>query len=81
MRKVLELQFSCEEVATSKFIPIICFPFLFWTLYKQGVWLSNFTLRNLCTLDEPIKRFNPKSKEKLCTVLNYQPPQPIYLPS
>jgi hypothetical protein len=74
MKKVLELQLQTLS-------HIVCSSFVFWTLYKQGVWSSNFTLRNLCTWDEEIKRFNPKQKDKLCTFLKYLPSQPTYLPS
>jgi hypothetical protein len=40
------------------------------------VWSFNFTLRNLCTWDEQIKRFNPKQKIK-----NYAHFLSIYLPN
>ncbi len=53
--------------------------FLVWTLYKQGVWSSSFTLKNVYTWDEPFKRLNLKQKIILCTIWNYLPPEPTYL--
>jgi len=78
MKKVYNL--VCEEVATSKTYTILfVFHYYIEHYINKGVWSSNFTLRNLCTWDELIKRFNPKQKNKLCTILKYLPPQPTYL--
>jgi len=60
---------------------IVCSSFLVWTIYKQGVWSFNFTIKKMYTWGEPLKKLNPKQKEKLCTILNYPPPQPTYLPN
>ncbi len=43
------------------------------------MWSSNFTLKNVCTWDEPFKRL--KQNKKLHTIFNYVFPQPTYLVS
>jgi hypothetical protein len=59
---------------------IVYSPFFIWTLYKQGVWSSNFTLKNVCTWDEPFKRFNLKQKKNYAQFkITYLPNLPIYL--
>jgi len=57
MKKVLKLQLQ-------NLSHIVYFPFLVGTFYKQRVWSSNFTLENVCTWDEPLKRLNPKQINK-----------------
>ncbi len=75
MKKNLKLQFSLKGCFNFKTYPIF---FVFHSHFKhyinKGVWSSDFTSRNLCTWDELIKRFNPKQKNKLCTILKYLPP-------
>jgi hypothetical protein len=61
--KVLDLQFSLGGSYNFETYPIL---FIFHSYFEHyisnGVWSSNFTLRNLCTWDEQIKRFNLKQK-------------------
>ncbi len=69
----------CEKVATSKLIPYFVLQSYFEHYINKGVWSSNFTLRNLCTWDELIKKVNPKRKNKSCTLLKCLPSQPTCL--
>jgi hypothetical protein len=56
---------------------IVCFLIIFLTLYKQGVWSSNFTLKNLCTMGRTNQKVYLKTKKqimhnfKLFTSLTY----------
>jgi hypothetical protein len=76
MKNVLELRLVCEEVTTSNFIPYYLF---FHSYFEHYINSSNFTLKKLCTWDEPIKRLNPKQKTKLCSIFKYLLPQPTYI--
>jgi hypothetical protein len=66
MKKVLELQLSFWGSCNFKIYPIL---FVFHSYFEhytyKGVWSSNFTLRNLCTWNELIKRLNPKTKKEI----------------
>jgi hypothetical protein len=61
MRKVLELQFSLQGNCNLKTYPIL---FVLYSYFEQYInkraWSFNFTLKNLCTWDELIKKLNQK---------------------
>jgi hypothetical protein len=64
MKKKIELELSLWGTCNFKTYPILFVLQSFFEHYiNKGVLSSNFTLRNLCTWDELIKRLNPKSKK------------------
>jgi hypothetical protein len=70
----------CEEIATSKFILYCLFSILILNIIQTKGVPIQFHINTFMQWDEPIKRFNPKQKKKLCKILKYLPPQPTYLP-
>jgi len=61
MKKVLELQFSLRGNCNFKVYPILFVLYSYFEHYiNKRVWSFNFTLKNLCTWDELIKKLNSK---------------------
>jgi hypothetical protein len=80
MKKVLKLQLSLRRSYNFKIYPILFVLHSYFEHYiNKGVWSSNFTLRNLWTWDEQIKRFNPKLKKQIMHISKVFTSQPTYL--
>jgi dipeptide/tripeptide permease len=65
MKKVLKLQLVCEEFATSNLSRIICFSFIFWTLYKQGGVVIRFHIKKFVHMGWSNQKAQPKTKKQI----------------
>jgi dipeptide/tripeptide permease len=79
MKKVLKL---VRKLQFQNLSHIVCFSFLFWTIYKQGGVVIQFHTKKFVQIGWANQKAQPKTKKiKLCTFLKYLPSQPTYLPN